>query len=455
MKPHRKRIKLLLGMGLVMALLLSACESLPFEIPWLVEETPLPTQPIDEVSDLTPTPDTTPEVAETPPAVTSLTIWVPPEMDPNLESDASILFANQLLAFSEANEGIEINVRIKAVSGAGGLLDALAVTSAAAPGALPDVIALSRPDLESAALKGLIFSMDGMTDSPDDPDWYSFARDMALIQGSTFGLPFAADALVLVYRIETLPVVPSTWVELFDLNSLDDENQENQENQEGIILAFATEHDQALFPITLYLAEGGALLDTQRRPLLEVEPLTEVFRLLEEGVAVGIFPDWLNQYQTSGQVWTAFKEGQVDFAVTWASNFLKENSGEAGMIPLFPGNEGTVSLGTGMSWALSTPEEHRQPIAGELAEFLVQPTYLADWTKAAGYIPPRPSSLETWQNQPVRTTVSQIALMTRLRPSNDILLTLGPILREGTRQILQGLVDPAQAAQLAIESLEN
>jgi multiple sugar transport system substrate-binding protein len=452
-KPHWKRIKLLLGVGLVMALLLSACESLPFEIPWLVEDTPSPTQPADVVSDLTPTPDTTPVVDETPAPVTSLTVWVPPEMDPNLESVASILFANQLLAFSEANGGIEINVRIKAASGAGGLLDALAATNAAAPGALPDVIALSRPDLESAALKGLIFSLDGMTDSPDDPDWYSFARDMALIQGSTFGLPFAADALVLVYRSETLPVVPATWVDLFGTQSTDDENQENQENQESIVLAFATEHDQALFPMALYLAEGVLCRIHNDGPLLEVEPLTEVFRILEQGVVVGTFPDWLNQYQTSGQVWTAFKEGQVDFAVTWVSNFLLENPDDAVMVPLFPGSEGAVSLGTGMSWALSTPEEHRQPLAAELAEFLVQPDYLAEWTKAAGYIPPRPSSLDSWQNNTVRTTVSQVALMTRLRPSNEIVLSLGPILREGTRQILQGLVDPAQAAQLAIESL--
>ena len=452
MKPHWKRIKLLLGVGLVMALMLSACESLPFDIPWLVEDTPSPTQPTDEVSELTPTPDTTPEAEESPPPVTSITVWVPPEMDPNLESDASIFFANQLLAFSEANEGVEINVRIKAASGAGGLLDALAVTSAAAPRALPDLIALSRPDLESAALKGLIFSLDGLTGSPDDPDWYSFARDMALIQGSSFGLPFAADALTLVYRIENIPVVPSTWAGLLEIRSID---EENEESQEGIVLAFATEHDQALFPMALYLAEGGALQDSQRRPVLEVEPLIEVFRFLEEGVAAGTFPDWLNQYQTSGQVWTAFKEGQVDFAVTWVSDFLKENPGDAKMIPLFPGSESAVSLGTGMSWALATPEEHRQPLAVELAEFLVQSDYLAEWTKAAGYIPPRPSSLDSWQNNAARTTVNQIALMTRLRPSNDIVLSLGPILREGTRQILQGLVDPAQAAQLAIESLED
>lgn len=438
MKLQSKLIKLVLGLGLIFALLLSACEGLPIELPWPVDDIPTSTQPPDEIGVITPTPDVTPEIEETPPPITDLTVWVPPEMDPSLETDASILFANRLQAFSDANGGIEINVRVKAASGVGGLLDALTASSAAAPGALPDVIALSRPDLETAALKGLVFAMDGMTDSPDDTDWYGFARDMAIIQGSTFGLPFAADALALVYRSENIPDLPKTWTELFE---------------EEIILAFPIEHDQALFPMTLYLAEGGALQDSQRRPLLELEPLTEVFRLLEAGVQAGTFPDWLNQYQTSGQVWTAFREGQVDLAVTWVSNVLKENPADAMMMPLLPGSEGSVSLGTGLSWALATPEVHRHPLAVALAEFLVQSDYLAEWTRAAGYIPPRPSSLQGWQNQRIRTTVSQIALITVLRPSNDVIISLGPFLRDGTRQVLQGLVDPSQAAQMVIENL--
>jgi hypothetical protein len=51
--------------------------------------------------------------------------------------------------------------------------------------------------------------------------------------------------------------------------------------------------------------------------------------------------------------------------------------------------------------------------------------------------------------------VSQVALMTRLRPTNDLITSLGPILREGTRQVLQDLVDPGQAAQVAVDSLEE
>ena len=433
-----KWIKFFLGIGLLLSLLLSACDSLPFDLPWLNADEQVSSTPTETVEEITPTPDVSHEVEEPPAPITSLTVWVPPDMDPELGTGASQRFSNRLEAFSDAHGGIEINVRVKAASGAGGLLDALTASSIAAPGSLPDLVALTRTDLETAALKGLVFPMDGMTEIPDDTDWYGFTRDMALIQGSTFGLPFAADAMTLVYRPETITEFPQTWSALFE---------------EDLVLAFPAEHDQALFPMTMYLAEGGALQDSQRRPQLELSPLTEVLRLFEQGVQAETFPEWLNQYQTAGQVWTAFKEGQVDLAVIWASYYLQELPPDAMIAPLLPGSQQLISLGTGISWALATPEEHRQQLAVELAEFLVQADFLADWTREAGYLPPRPSSLEGWSNQKIRTTLSQIEVTTLLRPPNEVILTLGPFLRDGSRQVLQGLVDPAQAAQQVIENL--
>lgn len=433
-----KKLSILLGFGLILTTILSACEGLPFDLPWLTDEIPTATQPAGEEIVLTPTPELTLDVEGTTPPITSLTVWVPPEMDPSLETEASLLFADRLQNFSEAKGGLEIIVRVKAASGAGGLLDALTATNAAAPDALPDLIALSRPDLETAALKGLISPLDGLTEIPDDTDWFSFTRQMALLQGSTFGFPFGADSLVLVYRPSEISDFPTGWAPLIE---------------ESLVLAFPAESDQSLFLMSLYQAQGGLLQDNQRRPLLEIEPLTDVFRLFQDGVDSGTFPEWLSQYQTASQVWTAFREGQVDLAVIWFSDYLKEKPADTAVAPLYSVSNGAVSLGTGISWALASPEAHRHPLAVELAEFLVESDYLAGWTAAAGYMPPRPSSVESWQDQSLRTTISQVALMTRLRPTNDVIVSIGPILREATRQMLQDVVDPVQAAQVALESL--
>jgi multiple sugar transport system substrate-binding protein len=429
-----------LSLGLLLLLLLSGCDQLPFDLPWMASPTPTPTLAPGETDVPTPTVEESPDVDATPEPVTSLTIWVPPDMDPELETEASILFQNQLQLFSDLHDGLEIDVRVKAESGPGGLLDALTATSAAAPDALPDLIALERGDLERAALKNLIFPMDDLTEIPDDVDWYGFTRDMALLQGSTFGLPFAADSLVLVYRPISIEEFPVSWEGLFEKSD---------------VVAFPVDDHQALFVMTLYKAAGGVIQDNSRRPVLEVDPLAEVYKLLQRGVVTGEFPSWLTQYQTDGQAWSAFREGQTDVVVTWLSNYLEELPADAAVAPLLPMSAGVFSFGTGWSWSIATPETSHHPLAVELAEFLVQSEFLASWLQKAGYLPPRPSALEAWQNQSLRTTLSQVALMTQLRPSNDLITALGPILREGSQQVILELVDPVQAAQVAVESLEG
>ena len=104
--------------------------------------------------------------------------------------------------FEAEHPGLELEVRIKADEGELGLVNALSVTSMAAPSALPDLIALSRPALETAALKGLLHPIDGLSTALDDPNWYEYARQLGHIQNTGYGLPFAGDALVLVYHSE-------------------------------------------------------------------------------------------------------------------------------------------------------------------------------------------------------------------------------------------------------------
>lgn len=435
-----KKITRFVTITFLLAGLLSACDLLPFEIPWWQGNVPTATREPGVEESETPTPRATNVVEETIEPVTGLTLWVPPELDPSADTLASQIFSEQLQLFSAQNDGLTINVRVKAAGGSGGLLDALTATNAAAPEALPDVIALTRPDLEIAALKGLIYAVEDLTGIPDDPDWYDFTREMALLQGETFGFPFAADSLVLVYRPEVISSLPGTFPELLEM---------------GTSLTFSADSDQMLFPLSLYLAMDGAVQDNQRRPMLEVEPLTEVFRLLQMGVNSGSFSDALSQYQSSSQAWTAFREYQTDLVVTWASNYLKEIPEDAIMVPLLPITDRAVSLGTGMSWAVATPHEERQSLAVALSEFLVDPEFLAKWTLAAGYLPTRPSSLEGWEDPNLILEISQIESITQLRPSNDLLASLGPILREGTRQVLLGEIDPSQAAQVAVENLEE
>ena len=135
------------------ALILGACESLP----------PLPGIPGSEATaqptgTVSPAPgsDKTPQSPPTQPGPIPLRIWIPPEMDPEAEDKAAALFRSRLEEFVDLHEGVRLDVRIKSESGTAGLLESLSTTSAAAPLALPDLIALPNADLETAALKGLL-----------------------------------------------------------------------------------------------------------------------------------------------------------------------------------------------------------------------------------------------------------------------------------------------------------
>jgi len=92
-----------------------------------------------------------------------LRVWLPPRFDPNADTESAKLLKHRLADFEAAHPRLKIEVRIKAEEGETSLLNSLSITSAAAPTALPDLVALSRPDLEAAVLKGLVHPVDGLS----------------------------------------------------------------------------------------------------------------------------------------------------------------------------------------------------------------------------------------------------------------------------------------------------
>jgi ABC-type glycerol-3-phosphate transport system substrate-binding protein len=273
---------------------LVSCSALP---PWLtalgptqtpgLQSTPTPTQPTGEVRD--PTPFFTPE----PPS--DLTIWLPPEFNPAGSGKAAGLLQQRLEAFSQANS-VKINIRLKAPSGPGGLIESLSTAAAAAPMALPSLTALSRSDMETAALKGLLTSLDGFSTASGGDDWYEYARQLARVQGATFGLPFAGDALLVVYRPTQISPSPASWDSILNLKQP---------------FAFPAANPQALATIALYRSTGGEIEDAQGRPVLDADSLTQVFELYAQAAQDGVFPAWLAQVDLDSQVWQAYAEGRA------------------------------------------------------------------------------------------------------------------------------------------------
>lgn len=382
----------------------------------------------------------TPEIVLSPTAtaVPTLTLWVPPEFDPQAGTPAGSLLESRLREFSRQNGGVQVNVRVKAASGTGGLLESLNAAYNAAPLNMPSVVALTRPDLEVAALKGLVQPLDGASTAIDEADWYDYARQLAMVQGTTFALPFAGDALLIAYRPAMVITPPVDWVAI---------------NRLAQPLAFTAGDPQALFVLALYQSLGGVVEDAQRRPTLDAAILSQVLQTLADGVDRGIFPSWLAQYETNAQVWQAYQDLRVHALVTWSSNYLLGLPPDTSAVALPSLSETPLTLATGWGWSVSEPVIDRRGLAFRLAEFLAEGEFISDWTEAAGYLPTRPSALAAWSNQSLKTLLSPVAVSARARPSSDQLNVLGPVLKEAVLIVIRGESDPTQAAQAAAERL--
>ncbi|HNT25437.1 MAG TPA: extracellular solute-binding protein [Anaerolineales bacterium] len=373
----------------------------------------------------------------------TLKLWLPPDFDPNSNTQASELLRAQLDTFAASHPDVRLEVRVKALEGPGGLLDSLYAASAAAPLALPDLIALPRPLLEAAALKGLVYSYDGLTAIMDQDGWYSYAQQLAHLQSSIFGLPFAGDALVLVYRPATLETPPGNWADVTAL---------------GSPLLFSASDPEALFTLALYQSAGGPIQDEQGRPTLDQETLAQVFSFYRQSAQSGVMPYWLTQYETEEQVWAAFADGQASMAVAWLGYYLNH----AGTLPVIataapiPTADGTpYTLATGWVWALASPDPLHRQVSAELAEHLVDPAFLAQWTPAAGYLPVHQTTPEGWSDASLRSLTGRVALSARLTPSIDLLSGLGSAMRTAVVQVLKQQSDANVAAEAAAAQLNQ
>jgi ABC-type glycerol-3-phosphate transport system substrate-binding protein len=253
-------------------------------------------------------------------------------------------------------------------------------------------------------------------------------------------LPFAGDALVLVQRSDVGLVSPVDWATVLELQKP---------------LGYPAADPLALFSIALYQAKGGEVRDEQGRPFLDAVILSEVLEFYTQAVEVGVMPYWLTQYQADEQIWEAFQENQADVVATWISHFLAEPLENASIAPLPTPNGDLYTLADGWVWGLSTRQDEHTELAVELAEFLTASSFLAAWTDAAGYLPPRSTSLKAWSEASLQETIGPISGSAHLLPTADVLTSVGVPMQQATVQILKQQDDPVTAAQAAAASLAS
>jgi ABC-type glycerol-3-phosphate transport system substrate-binding protein len=358
-----------------------------------------------------------------------LRVWLPSEFNPTADNPASKLLDQRLTKFEAQHPGLKIEVRVKTADAEGEILNDLSITSAAAPSVLPDLVLLSRPDLEAAALKGLLHPIDGLSTSLEDPNWYEYAQQLGHVQNTGYGLPFMGDAMVLVYYPELGTIV----------------NWEDVLASQGP-LVFQAGNPDGLTGLSLYSSAGGPILDPQGLPTLDEDALVRVLTLIEEGRSKKVFPPSLVNVTNETQALQIYRTGSANKGIIWILNYHPTSDGAIAPLPGL--DEAPFSYATGWVWALAGSDPENQQLAAKLSEYLVADDFVAEWTQTTGFLPTRPSSVKEGDR-----TMSAILESAHLIPSSSIVSVLGPLMQEAISRVLSG-EPPKDVAASVIQKLK-
>lgn len=357
----------------------------------------------------------------------TLTLWLPPQFDPGNGSLAAGMLQTRLDEFTGQHPQVLINTRIKDEGGAGGLLESLVRAQQAAPLALPDVVLMPAGLLPQAAAAGVLHPQTALTNELDDSDWYPFAVQLASDGEDRYGLPFMADGLVTAHRSTAISQVPPTWVRLMDTR---------------IALGFAAADPHARLPLLQLLS----LPPREGNPVPE-QNLLELFDFFATGQARSVFPFWLTQYQSNEQTWQAFNEGRLPMVTAWTSQVFANRQTEISGAPLPTQNGQPFTLVRGWVWSVATENTERAALASELIAFLSTPEFLAQYSAAAGLLPPRPSSLAAWAPGPHQALASQLVNNAQPLPDQATTERWGTALSQAVVAVLKQEMTAAEAAE--------
>jgi len=348
-----------------------------------------------------------------------LRIWLPPQFDPNAGTPSAELLKQRLAEFESGHPGLKIDVRIK-----GGdtvdIIDYLSATNNAAQTSMPDLIALSYDQMQAAASAGFLHPLDGLTDILQDPDWYVFARELSGVQNAEYGIPFAADAMIIVYRQSIFEAPPSDWDSV--INS-------------GVQMTFA--HDsQSDFPLALYSSSRNQFTDDQGVFALDEDVLVRVLSLYQQAYEAGALLPSIKNVLSDMESLNSYRNGETDMAIVWASSDMGIYSGAyTALIGL---DNVPYSIGDGWVWALAGSNTENQTLAVELAAYLVESDYMSEWTSASGYLPTRPLALDGWNDDAVKSVIDDVLLSTHPEPSPEVVALFGPIMQGALTRIFNG-----------------
>jgi ABC-type glycerol-3-phosphate transport system substrate-binding protein len=285
---------------------------------------------------------------------------------------------------------------------------------------------------------GHLIALDTVLPADTLTPYYGFAQALGQVEGAWVGIPWAADARILVYDTLQYADPPVRWSDVVT----------------GPFLLPAAE-TSGLTLLTTYLALGGIITSPSGQVILDAEILAETLSLYQAAYAAEVIPLSTLTATDPETTWQLFRGQNAALAATSAHWYLTEYQRDlttnATLLPISTGE--ALALADGWCWALvnAIPEQQAQTV--ELLRWLTAPEQAGAWTQAADLLPTSPSSVRQW-GTPTRTrAIEAILKAAQLQPSADVLAQVGPPLRQALEEVLSERATPIVAATNAAQAL--
>ncbi|HKZ54902.1 MAG TPA: ABC transporter substrate-binding protein [Anaerolineales bacterium] len=393
-----------------------------------------------------PTPSQTPPPSPTlgvgvTPTVQTLTVWVPPIFAGQSGAQDGSLLAGRVEQYEAAHPSVKVIVRVKDAQGPGGLLEALQAASRVAPAALPAAIALDPDSLRIAAQQQLILPLNGLVPDTSASDWFDYALQASQVDGVLYGIPFASEAIVLVYRTDRYESPPDSWNDLINARQ---------------ITLFPAGDPSAILTLVQYLALGGGLADPSGLPALDAGVLSQVLAHYDSAQSAGVLPLSALQYISFEDTWEALAGGRAASATAPFSAYFKLlDTATLSALPLPGIAEAGFTMTRPWSWAVVGSDPIQDPQVADLLAWLSQPDFSGPWTLSLGLLPTTRSALAFWPSDSTSASASDLISSARAMPSSELLETYGPVLHQAVEAVLNQSENPESAAQHAAEQVSQ
>lgn len=369
-----------------------------------------------------------------------LIVWLPPEFDPAGDTPQGSLIKTRLESFQADHSEWTIEVRLKAREGKGGLLDSLINTTYAAPAALPELIALPYAQMVYAVQKGLLLPVDSLVSQDTEESWLPYTNQFSQVKQVQYGLPFAFDALVLVYHPSQITYPPTTWQELVSQSSP---------------VVFPAADLNASVVNTLYQSAGGNLTPSMDAPLLQEKPLQKTFSLISTGAQSGAFPVWISNYTTFDESWEYYKSQNSGYAIAWASQYLSDPDAGTTISPLPAIGDQQVSRADAWVWCIPARNTGGQEISLEMADYFAAPEFVDQFDLASGYLPVYNSGVNQITDADLTSTIINLYSTAQILSSDSTINSINSLLTDSTIQIIKKELFFQNAVDQALKKKAN